>query len=122
MGKGKCRRTAEFEGESLNVTEPARELLKRIACLNAYPSYKITYAYLGPRSWKDREKFRKKFKEPGHEQLAPEYWRTVPGRVGSGIKKEGYVFYLNFGNDDDLIKFYHSSSSRKPSGIPERSE
>lgn len=105
---------AWFEGEMHNVRDDALSFLGRIAQADDLSVYDITYHSLGPRSWKDREKFRKKLKEPGHEQLGKLTLETgAVAEVGLGIEKEGYVFYLDFGNDDDLIKFYHSKLFQK---------
>lgn len=34
-------------------------------------------------------------------------------KVSLAIEKDGYVFFLNFDNDDDYIKFYHSKLFQK---------
>jgi hypothetical protein len=105
---------ASFEGESFDVTETARELLKKITEQMLYPAYEIRYSYLGPRNWKDREKSRKKWKKPIREQVG-----TLTLENGSVaevclvIEKEGYVFSLNFGSDEDVIKFFHSKLFQK---------
>jgi hypothetical protein len=106
--------TAWFEGQMHNVREDALSFLKQIAHLNDYPEYDITYHALGPRSWKDREKARKKWKKPIHEDLGTATLENgAVAKVGLGIEKEGYVFYLNFENDDDFIKSYHSKLFQK---------
>lgn len=102
-------RTAKFEGEVHNVTEPARELLALAVKHNDFPTYDVTYYYLGARAWKDREKSRKKLKEPAVEQLGTVTLENGAVAVVSlGIEKEGYIFNLNFGSDDDLIRFFKS--------------
>lgn len=105
---------ASFEGEVHNVTEVARDLLRRVAALNSYSTYEILYNYFGPRSWKDREKSRKKWKKAIHEELGTATLENgAVAKVSLAIEKEGYVLYLNFESDDDLIKFYHSKLFQK---------
>ena len=107
-------RTAWFHGKIHNVREDALSFLKQISDVNDYPAYDITYHSLGPRSWKDREKSRKKWKQATHEELGTATLDNgAVAKVGLGIEKEGYVFYLNFENDDDYIKFYRSKLFQK---------
>jgi hypothetical protein len=106
--------TAWFHGEMHNVREDALAFLRKIAHVNDYPEYDITYHSLGPRSWKDREKSRKKWKKPIHEDLGTATLENgAVVKVSLGIEKEGYIFYLNLGSDDDYIKFYHSKLFQK---------
>lgn len=105
---------AKFAGETQNVSPVIRELLPLIAQENDFSAYDITYYPRGPRSWKDREKNRKKLKNPTSEQLGTATLENgAVAAVSLGIGKEGYVFDLNFGSDDDYIKFYHSKLFQK---------
>jgi hypothetical protein len=105
---------AWFHGEMHNVREDTMALLGQIAHVNDYPEYDITYHSLGPSSWKDREKARKKWKEFIHEDLGTVTLENgAVAKVSLSIGKEGYVFYLNFDNDEDYIKFYHSKLFQK---------
>ncbi len=107
-------RSAWFQGEMHNLREDASDFLKKITHVNDYPDYDITYHALGPRSWKEREKSRKKWKQSIHEDLGTATLENgTVAKVSLCIEKEGYVFYLNFENDDDYIKFYHSKLFQK---------
>lgn len=94
--------------------EGGAEMNKKITEQMVYPAYEIRYSYLGPRDWKDREKSRKKRKKPIREQVG-----TLTLENGSVaevclvIEKEGYVFSLLFGSDEDVIKFSHSKLFQK---------
>lgn len=106
--------SAWFQGEPHNVKEDALAFLKRIDQMNDFPFHDITYHSLGPRSWKDREKARKKWKKPIHEELGTTTLENgAVAKVGLGIEREGYVFYLNVDNDDDLIRFFKSKLFQK---------
>jgi hypothetical protein len=105
---------AKFEGEVHNVSPVIRKLLPLIRDCNDFPAFDLTYCALGPRSWKDREKARKKWKKPVVEQLGTATLETgAVAKVRVVTEKEGYVFYLDFESDDDLIKFYHSKLFKK---------
>ncbi len=105
----------KFHGKGRNATAEARDLLDRIAEHNDFPEYKLTYYPIGVESWVKREKARKKLrKQTLHRELGT---ATLDNEILAGVSlilsKEGYVFYLNFDNDDDLIKFYHSKLFQK---------
>jgi hypothetical protein len=105
---------ASFEGAPTNVTPDALGLLALVSKLNVFQFYKIRYSYLGPRNWKDREKSRKKWKKPVYEGLGTATLENgAVATVSVAVEKEGYVFYLNFGSDDDLIKFAKSKLFQK---------
>jgi len=100
---------AKYEGEIHNVSSVIHDLLPLVSQVNDFPAYDVTHYPLGPRSWKDREKSRKKWKQLIHEELGSTTLENGSvARVSLGIEKEGYVFNLHFENDDDFIKFYHS--------------
>jgi hypothetical protein len=107
-------RSAWFEGEMHNAREDALVFLRQIEQANDYNFYDITYHSLGPRSWKDREKSRKKWKKPVVEQMGTATLETgAVAQVRVVTEKEGYVFHLDFESADDLIKFYHSKLFKK---------
>jgi hypothetical protein len=105
---------AKFHGESRNVREDAQELLRRISEKNNYSSYGVTYCSLGPQDWKDREKSRKKWKKPIHQELG-----TLTLEDGTcatmklRIEKEGYVFTLDFDDVDGLAAFRETKYFQK---------
>jgi hypothetical protein len=95
-----------FHGQTRNVREDAQELLKRIGEHNAYSSYDLTYYVVGPQDWRGREKSRKKWKKPIHQELGTATLEN--GAVATAklrIEKDGYVFTLDFENDEDFLRF-----------------
>ena len=103
-----------FEGETHNVSPVIRDLLPLVQDVNDYPAYNLTYYPCGPRNWRDREKSRKKLKSPGIEDLGTLTMENgVVATVSLRIEKEGYVFYLNFESDDDIINFYDTKLFQK---------
>ncbi len=105
---------SESKDEIKNVTGLAKDLLRSVSEHNTYESYEVSYSYLTSRSWKDLEKARKKWKKPVVEQLGTATLETgAVAQVRVVTEKDGYVFYLDFENDDDLIKFYHSKLFKK---------
>ncbi len=97
---------ARFHGEQRNVREEAQELLRRISEKGGYSSYDVTYYWVGPQDWKDREKSRKKWTTTIHQELGTltledGTYATVKLR----IEKEGYVFTLDFEDVDALATF-----------------
>jgi hypothetical protein len=106
--------TMKFHGESRNVREDAQELLHRIAEKNSYSSYDVTYHVVGPQSWKDREKSRKKWKKPIHQELGTMTLEDgVSATVKLRIEKEGYVFTLDFEDVDGLAAFRETKLFQK---------
>ena len=105
---------AWFEGEMHNVRDVSMQFLNQVAHRNNFPFYDITYHSLGPRSWKDREKSRKKWKKLIREQVGTLTLENgAVAEVSLVIEKEGYVFSLNFGSDEDVIKFFQSKLFQK---------
>lgn len=105
----------KFYGKGQNATAEARDLLNRVTEYNDFSEYDLTYYPIGVESWVKREKARKKLrKQTLHRELGT---TTLDNGIVAGVSlilsKEGYVFYLNFENDDDCIKFYHSKLFQK---------
>lgn len=106
--------TMKFHGESRNVREDAQELLRRISEKNGYSFYDITYHAVGPQEWKDREKSRKKWKKPIHQELGTLTLEDgTCATVKLRIEKEGYVFTLDFDDVDGLAAFRETKYFQK---------
>jgi hypothetical protein len=103
-----------FHGELRNVREDAQEVLHRISEKNSYSSYDVTYHVVGPQSWKDREKSRKKWKKPIHQEIGTMTLEDgVSATVKLRIEKEGYVFTLDFEDVDGLAAFRETKLFQK---------
>lgn len=98
--------TLNFHGQTRNVREDAQELLRRIGEHNSYASHDLTYYVVGPQDWRGREKSRKKWKKPIHQELGTatlENGATATAKLR--IEKDGYVFTLDFESDEDFCRF-----------------
>ena len=105
----------KFHGKIQNLTREIQDLLDKVVEFNDFPSYDLTYYPIGAETWVKREKARKKLKK--QTQLRELGIVTLDNgsvaEVNLVLSKEGYVFCLNFDNDDDLIDFYHSKLFKK---------
>jgi hypothetical protein len=98
--------TLKFNGQTRNVREDAQELLQRIGEHNSYPTYDLTYYVVGPQDWRGREKSRKKWKKPIHQELGTAALENgAVATVKLRIEKEGYVFTLDFEREEDFGRF-----------------
>jgi hypothetical protein len=113
-GQAELGGQALLSGQSVDVTESARDLLVKVAAQKSYSLYDISFSYLGPRSWRDRERSRKKWKKAIHEELGTVTWENgAMAKASLGIEKDGYIIYLIFDSDDDLIEFTNSKMFQK---------
>jgi hypothetical protein len=95
-----------FHGATINVGKEARELLQRTLDLNTYKTYNISFLELGPETWNIREKRRKSWEKTVYQELGSATLENgVRADLRIRIEKEGYIVYLDFPDDEDMIRF-----------------
>jgi hypothetical protein len=95
-----------FGGAVGCVTDEAIELIQRECANPQYDSYDMSYMKLEPETWVKRESRRKKLTVPAFQQLGEcKLENGCKITVRLKMLKEGYVIYLDFPSDDDMIKF-----------------
>jgi hypothetical protein len=95
-----------FQGFITNVGNEARELLHRTLDLNTYKTYNISFLELGPETWNIREKRRKSWEKTVYQELGSATLENgVRVDLRLNIEKEGYIVYLDFPDDEDMIRF-----------------
>lgn len=102
-----------FHGFTSCVTQQAYELIRHEAANPQYENYKCRYMTLEPETWPSREKRRKKLTKPIYQQLGEcTLENGVKLTLRLKIVKDGYVIYLDFPNDDDMLLFQQSTLYR----------
>lgn len=102
-----------FHGFTSCVTQQAYDLVRHEAANPQYESYFCSYMTLEPETWPSREKRRKKITKPIYQQLGEcSLENGVKLTLRLKIVKEGYVVYLDFPNDDDMLLFEQSTLYR----------
>jgi hypothetical protein len=103
-----------FMNGQTEVSENAPELLRAITGACPYEQFDLRYNAIVSMSWRDREKRRKKLKEPELQevgQLVLNHTREALLKIL--IEPEGYQFILEFNGVDALETFTESTLYKK---------
>lgn len=96
-------------GERYNVREVACDLLGKIACENDFERYDVTYGEVGPCSWPQVSKAKRKVKEPAVTELGVITLENgTEGSVSLTTYENGYRFCVTMSEPEDLFNFFNS--------------
>lgn len=104
---------ASFQGESVDATADAKHLVKCVLEHNNLPIYQYYYSYLGNRTWRDREKLRKKRKVTYEELGTATFTKGGSMVLHLTYGPEGYDLRLEFPDQDSHNIFFESRLFKK---------
>ena len=103
---GNCQYRSD---ERCNVREIAVDLLERIARENDFEHYKIRYSEVGPLTWQQIAKTKRKIKEPTVAQLGTLTLEDgTIGNVSMTTHENGFQFFVEFSELQALHNFFES--------------
>lgn len=104
-----------------NIGNDVKKLAKHIADTSLYEKFDVTISALMSMSWNDREKLRKKWKQPILQEVGTlKFNGGGEAEVKIIIEKEGYVFHIEFESPDDIMAFEKTPIWKKAEWMPDK--